>query len=275
MTLDLDATPSVTSSPRCVVVAGPNGAGKSTVAPELVRALYGIGRYVDADAIAAGLAGFSPAIADRRAGRIALETIGRYMAGRVEFAFETTLSGRRWPRLLDALEEAGYVTLLHYLWLPAADLAVERVRFRAARGGHEIPEGDVRRRYTSSLRNLRAMWLPRVHAWHVLDASRLPDLVRIAAGGRDIGPKIHDPDAWASISGAGRVREQPPARDDHMIPSPDEVAAAASRGVRRALAIHRALGVPTAVWRDGRVVIVPAAELPEFRAEDAGLGEAS
>jgi len=58
-----------------------------------------------------------------------------------------------------------------------------------------------------------------------------------------------------------------------QMPSPDAAAAAASRGVRRALAIHRALGIPTAVWRDGRVVIVPAAELPALRTDaSSGIG---
>jgi predicted ABC-type ATPase len=46
--------------PRCVVVAGPNGAGKSSVAPFLVKELFGIGRYVNPDVIAAGLSGFDP-----------------------------------------------------------------------------------------------------------------------------------------------------------------------------------------------------------------------
>lgn len=165
-----------------------------------MQGLHGIGRYVNADVIAAGLAGFSPATSDRRAGRIALETIAEYMAARNDFAFETTLSGRRWPRFLDALDAAGYTTLLHYLWLPTADLAVARVRFRVARGGHAVPEHDVRRRYTSSLDNLRELWLPRVGAWQILDASLLPDLVWIAAGGRAIRPRISDPSAWASIS---------------------------------------------------------------------------
>ena len=249
---------------RCIIIAGPNGAGKSSVAPEIVQGLYGIAPYVDADVIAAGIAGAVPAVVDVRAGRIALDTIARYTAERMDFAFETTLSGRRWPRLLDALDRAGYAAFLHYLWLPSADLAVARVRLRRARGGHDIPERDVRRRYASGLRNLREIWLPRVHAWQVLDAARLHDLAWIASGGRGIEPRIHNPAAWASISGARRVREREDAQDDRGMPPADVVAAAASRGVLRALAIHRALGVPTATWRDGRVVIVPAEELPEW-----------
>jgi predicted ABC-type ATPase len=45
---------------KIIVVAGPNGAGKSTAAPRLVRDLFGIQEFVNADAIATGLAGFDP-----------------------------------------------------------------------------------------------------------------------------------------------------------------------------------------------------------------------
>jgi predicted ABC-type ATPase len=190
-------------SPRCVIVAGPNGAGKSTLAPDLVRETHGITRYVNADTIAAGLAGFAPAIADRRAGRIALETIAAYILEGVDFSFETTLSGRRWPRLLDTLEEAGYTTLLHYLWLPTADLAVARVRYRVERGGHAVPEADVRRRYESSLRNLIDVWIPRVDAWQVFDASRLSDQRRIAVGELGSVATITDYTAWRQITLGG------------------------------------------------------------------------
>lgn len=34
------------------------------------------------------------------------------------------------------------------------------------------------------------------------------------------------------------------------------------QGVRQALARHRALGHPIVVWRDGRVVWIPADEIP-------------
>ena len=254
-------------APRCVVVAGPNGAGKTTAAPDLVSGLHEIGRYVNADTIAAGLAGFSPGVADHRAGRIALDTIAGYIAHRQDFAFETTLSGRRWPRLLASLGAAGYSTHLHYLWLPTADLAVARVRSRVARGGHHVPERDVRRRYDASLRNLRELWLTRADKWQILDASQLPDLPWIAAGEREVLRRIADSAAWATIIGARRVREVHGVRGDKLGSSPETVAAAASRGVRRALAIHRALGVAAATWRDGRVVIVPPEELPELASD--------
>ena len=37
--------------------------------------------------------------------------------------------------------------MLHFIELPSADFAVARVRSRVAAGGHDIPEGDIRRRF--------------------------------------------------------------------------------------------------------------------------------
>lgn len=37
---------------------------------------------------------------------------------------------------------------------------------------------------------------------------------------------------------------------------------AMKQGVRKALARHRASGNPIAIWRDGRVVWIPAEEIP-------------
>jgi predicted ABC-type ATPase len=217
---------------------------------------------VNADVIASGLAGFSPQIADRRAGRLALETIDSYVDARTDFAFETTLSGRRWPRLLERLEAARYFTSLIYLWLPSDDLAVSRIRYRVERGGHDVPGRDVRRRYASSLRNLRETWLPRVDAWRILDASRLDSPALIASREGGAGLQVLDVAAWTHIqTDLPRVRE-PSGHYDQSQPSDEQVLAAARRGVRRALAIHKALGVATAAWRDGRVVIVSSDELP-------------
>ncbi|MGE0711327.1 MAG: hypothetical protein AB7N76_08840 [Planctomycetota bacterium] len=58
--------------PSVIVIGGPNGAGKTTLAPALVNHHLRLGLYVNADAIARGLAGFDPDAAAIQAGRLML-----------------------------------------------------------------------------------------------------------------------------------------------------------------------------------------------------------
>ena len=48
-------------------------------------------------------------------------------------------------------KQAGYRALLIYVALGDPELHIERVRLRVARGGHDIPDTDIRRRYWRSL----------------------------------------------------------------------------------------------------------------------------
>src|SRR5271165_4192523 len=75
------------------------------------------------------------------------------------FAFETTCSGKQHAVWLKARKEEGWRITLHYLWLPSADMAIERVARRVAQGGHSIPVDVIRRRHSAGLKNMRLLYL--------------------------------------------------------------------------------------------------------------------
>src|SRR5690348_3271655 len=135
------------AAPKVVVLAGPNGAGKSTAAPRLLHQSLQIEEFVNADVIARGLSGFAPERAAVRAGRIMLERLDELAQARVNFAFETTLSGRAYATWLENLAMVGYSIELFYLWVATPELAIQRVSQRVRKGGHSIPDDIVRRRY--------------------------------------------------------------------------------------------------------------------------------
>ena len=56
--------------------------------------------------------------------------------------------------LLSGLRAGGYVIYLFFLWLPSVDLALKRVADRVNKGGHDIPEETVRRRFRRGIHNL-------------------------------------------------------------------------------------------------------------------------
>ena len=157
--------------PNLYIVAGPNGAGKTTFAREFLPNYAECLEFVNADLIASGLSPFSPEHAAIRAGRLMLERI-HFLADRgTDFGFETTLSGKGYVRLLKDLKSRGYRIYLYFLWVDNVDIALGRVADRVQRGGHNVPEEIVRRRFNRGLPNLFNLYRPILDFWAIFDNS--------------------------------------------------------------------------------------------------------
>lgn len=156
---------------RVIILAGPNGAGKTTFAGEFLPKEAGCPIFVNADLIAAGLAPFNPGTAAIRAGRVMLEELNRHFTNRVNFAIETTLSGRGYLHWIKKWQEAGYAVKLIFLQLNCADEAIARVAQRVRQGGHDIPNDVIRRRFTAGRSNFDQLYVPVVDVWALYDNS--------------------------------------------------------------------------------------------------------
>lgn len=160
-----------TAEKRIIIIAGPNGAGKTTFALEYLPNEAGCPVFVNADLIAEGISPFSPEIVAVRAGRLMLEEIRRHARNGVSFAFETTLAGRRYAQLIPHWQESGYRVHLIFLRLENEELAIERVAVRVAQGGHDVPEGVIRRRFKQGARNFERIYCGLVDSWQLYDNS--------------------------------------------------------------------------------------------------------
>ena len=140
--------------PHCYVVAGPNGAGKTTFALKYLPRIASCYDFVNADEIAKGLSPLDYEAGLLKAGKIFLETLNQKIAERNDFAFETTLSGRTYLPRIAEWRKSGWIVTLFYLYIPDAAFSAQRVRHRVLEGGHDIPAGDIVRRYPRSIRNL-------------------------------------------------------------------------------------------------------------------------
>ena len=87
------------------------------------------------------------------------------------FAFETTLSGRGYARMIPGWRARGYRVILFFLRLPTPEMALARVRNRVMEGGHDVPEDVVRRRFEVGWRNFREVYRELVDEWALYDAS--------------------------------------------------------------------------------------------------------
>ena len=166
------------SEKKILIIAGPNGAGKTTFAREFLPNEADCPVFVNADLIAMGLSPFRPEAAAIRAGRIMLEQIREHVKKHENFAFETTLSGRTYARMIPAWQAAGYRVKLIFLSLPDVDLAIARVAARVAQGGHGVPEDVIRRRFIAGQRNFDRVYKPLVDYWVLYDNSgETPQLI--------------------------------------------------------------------------------------------------
>ena len=100
-----------------------------------------------------------------------LEMIHNYVRNGQNFAFETTLSGRGYARLIPRWKEQGYWIKLFFLRLPTPEMAIARVRQRVLEGGHDVPEPTIRRRFHIGWRNFETIYRNLVIEWAIYDNS--------------------------------------------------------------------------------------------------------
>jgi predicted ABC-type ATPase len=184
-------------SPTTYLIAGPNGAGKTTFATEFLPGFVQCREFVNADLIAAGLSPFAPETQAIRAGRLVLTRIKELAELRQDFAFETTLAGRGYVKLITDLKQSGYRAVLYFLWLPTPEIAVARVANRVRQGGHDIPEATIRRRYEAGLRNFFRLYAPLVDSWELYDGIQLPPTT--LARGSDGNIREYQPERFRAI----------------------------------------------------------------------------
>ena len=140
----------------CYIIAGPNGAGKTSFATGFLPAIVHCSNFLNVDEIARGLSPLAPTsnTIQIRAGRLFWELLEESFQGNEDFAFETTLSGRIYLTRIPAWQRLNWKFVLFYLFIPSPMLCLARVKERVLKGGHDVPEQDIRRRYQNSLHNL-------------------------------------------------------------------------------------------------------------------------
>jgi len=197
--------------PEIIVLAGVNGAGKSSIGGAYLRA--NAADYFNPDEVARQYQQANPGTDIKTANAIAWEMGKRGLEQVMQrggvFAFETTLGGNTFTALLLKAAQAGAKVHIWYAGLATVELHLKRVRARVAKGGHDIPEAEIRRRWVQSHLNLIQL-IPRVTSLRVFDNSvqadptegkcPLPSLVLEIAGKSLVFPtpeQLAATPAWA------------------------------------------------------------------------------
>jgi predicted ABC-type ATPase len=187
--------------PNLYIVAGCNGAGKTTASLTVLPEILNCFEFINADEIAKGLSPFQPDKVAIEAGRIMLNRIDQLMEKGVDFAFETTLSTKSYVSYIKKAKEKNYRISLIFIYLNSIVLAKQRVKERVAKGGHNIEDDVIERRYDGGLRNFFKLYLPQSDFWIMVDnSSENFELNQIATGEYGQVKAIFNTNLWTKIS---------------------------------------------------------------------------
>ena len=171
-------------SKNLYIISGCNGAGKTTASYTVLPEILDCREFVNADEIARGLSPFNSESMAIEAGKLMLKRIEELLEKEETFSIETTLATKSYINLVRRAQAKGYSVKVLFFWLNSPELALQRVAERVAKGGHNIPELVIRRRYVAGIRNFFRLFMSEVDYWDIYDNSRYP-AIQVASGGKD------------------------------------------------------------------------------------------
>ena len=131
------------------IVAGVNGAGKSSLTGVLRTEITNLGKIVDVDKIIVKCGGNVI-----EGGKKSIGLIDECLEKEICFTQETTLSGHRILATVKKAIEKGYYIRLYYVGLNTVEESLARIENRVKKGGHDIPDSDVMRRFGKRFEDL-------------------------------------------------------------------------------------------------------------------------
>lgn len=146
-----------------IVVAGPNGSGKTTFVRDYLQ--EDPLDFLSADDVALKISPDQPEIARIEAGREFSRQLNAKIEAGEGVVIESTLAGRTIQRTLLQARRAGYSVSIVFIFLESPEACIKRVRERVRKGGHNVPEADIRRRFLRSKRNFWESYRKRTDIW--------------------------------------------------------------------------------------------------------------
>ena len=138
------------------IFAGVNGAGKSTLYnSENLDNEIKYSTRINTDEIVRKIGDWKNNSDQIKAAKIAINLRNDCLQNGKSFNEETTLTGKTILKTIDKAKELGYELQLFYVGVNNPEIAKERIRNRVEKGGHNIADEIVEKRYYESLKNLK------------------------------------------------------------------------------------------------------------------------
>jgi predicted ABC-type ATPase len=140
------------------IIGGPNGAGKSTNS-KAILANEGVTAFdYDLELHKTwSMFSYDPAVEDGVRNSVSVKFLSlkkEAIANKTSFAFETNYHHPSQFNVVEQFRKSGHTTNLVFIALSAVETAIERVKYRVAKGGHSVDEKTIRERFELGLAQL-------------------------------------------------------------------------------------------------------------------------
>jgi hypothetical protein len=152
----------------------------------------------------------------------------------------------------------GYKITLLYFWLNSPDFAKQRVAKRVSKGGHNIPDEVVERRYYRGISNLLNLYIPIVDNWTVIDNMQEPNI--IARGSTKGDNTILNSELWNIFSTQRNFMEE---KNIYLDEYSEKVLEGLKKAFKKLVETSAKLDEELVIRdrKDGKVKSVPAKDL--------------
>jgi predicted ABC-type ATPase len=134
-----------------VIIAGANGVGKTTFARVFLQE-YDY-EFLNADEIAKSLSAQNPSEKKISAGKLFLQKLNEMVSQNKSLLIESTLSGKYLQKFIENARKQNYKITIIFLFAESPEILIERIAERVKKGGHYVPDEDVRRRFVRGKEN--------------------------------------------------------------------------------------------------------------------------
>ena len=149
-----------------IIIAGANGVGKTTFARAFLRE-YDY-EFLNADEIATSLSAENPSAKKISTGKLFFQRLNESVEKNKSLLIESTLSGHYLEKFLKNLKDENYQIRIIFLFADSPEILIERIAERVKKGGHFVPDEDVRRRFVRGKRNFCETYKDLADSWSLI-----------------------------------------------------------------------------------------------------------